>query len=615
MKLTSTGQKTVRIIGGIAVIGALGLGLKYAASHGYGRQIMRAVVPEKVSGLDKGSDVNSGFTPGTGTVALAGLPSDRPADLPGAPEVRINFWAWNSQMGCLYSNGGPVTTQGSLMEKQGIKVRIDRQDDNTQLMAQLTALARGVKNGQAQPRDGVHFVGIMGDGAGAFLAALNKQLIDSFGEDYRAEIVGSCGYSRGEDKLMGPQKWRDNPQTMRGAVVAGVLRDGDWNIAQRFMGDNGLPNNPDETTWDPNAVNWINTSSYVDAAEKYVANYCEDRKVVRDGKATGETKRVCIDGIVTWTPADVTAAQQRGGLVSVVSTKEYTSQMPHVIIGIHAWNQANRQTVEKMLTAFTQGGDQVLHHQEALTRAAEISQQIYQEKGADAAFWEKYYKGVTEPDKTGVPVELGGSKANNLADNLVLFGLAPGTSPETSRMRATYTVFGKIVSQQYPQLVPSVPAYDQVVDVSYLRNIAAAQGGAQEAAKNAETTTYAPNAAVTRVVGRRNVSITFETGKATFTPEGERQLEQLFNDLSINSLAVEIHGHTDNVGGEDANRQLSEDRALAVKQWLEQRSASTFPQGRIRIFAHGSEQPIQSNRTPEGRAANRRVEVVIGTAG
>jgi outer membrane protein OmpA-like peptidoglycan-associated protein len=77
---------------------------------------------------------------------------------------------------------------------------------------------------------------------------------------------------------------------------------------------------------------------------------------------------------------------------------------------------------------------------------------------------------------------------------------------------------------------------------------------------------------------------------------------------------VEIHGHTDNVGDPAANQQLSEDRALAVKQWLEQRSASTFPPGRLRIFAHGSTQPVQSNRTAEGKAANRRVEIVIGTA-
>ncbi|MET0400333.1 MAG: OmpA family protein [Longimicrobiaceae bacterium] len=604
MRLTTTGRKTLRIVGGLVVLLLLAGGLRFAATNGYGRKILRTIVPEKVEGLAAADEQTRS------TAAFAGLPTDRPAALPGAPEVRINFWAWNSQMGCLYANGGPVTTEGSLVAKQGIKAKIARQDDNSQLMAGLTALAKGLHDGQAQPREGIHFIGIMGDGAGAFLAALNQELTASFGPEYRAEIVGSCGYSRGEDKLMGPKEWRDNPQSMRGALVAGVLRDGDWNIAQRFMGDNNLANNPDETTYDPAAVNWVNTSSYVDAAEKYVSGYCEERRVVSDGKLTGEKKRVCVDGIVTWTPADVTAARERGGLVSVVSTREYSSQMPHVLIGIRKWNQQNRATVEKLLQAFLEGGDQVLAHPQALTRAAEISQEIYQEKGADAAYWEKYYKGVTEPDKQGIPVELGGSKANNLADNLLLFGLAEGSSPETSRFRATYTVFGNIVTQQYPQLVPSVPPVDSIVDVSYLRGVAARAGGA---GGRAETQTFNEGDRVTRVVGRRNYRINFQTGSAEFTPGSETQLQELFDNLSINSLAVEIHGHTDNVGAGDANQQLSEDRALAVKQWLERRSSSTFPPGRIRVFAHGATEPVESNRTPEGRAANRRVEIVIGS--
>jgi outer membrane protein OmpA-like peptidoglycan-associated protein len=174
-----------------------------------------------------------------------------------------------------------------------------------------------------------------------------------------------------------------------------------------------------------------------------------------------------------------------------------------------------------------------------------------------------------------------------------------------------YTVFGKIVTQQYPDLVPSVPAYDSIVDVSYLRAVASRAGGD---VGRAETTTFADSTSrVTRVVGRRNVQITFATGSAEFTPQTERQLQQLFDELSINSLAVEVHGHTDNVGDPAANQQLSEDRALAVKQWLERRSAATFPPGRVRIFAHGSTQPVESNRTDTGRAANRRVEIVIGS--
>ena len=605
MQLTSTGQKTLKILLGIAVLVLAAGGLRYAASHGYGRKLIPSFLAPKIQGLsDEKSDAAA-----TGA-AFADLPSHTPAALPDAPAVRIQWWAWNSQMGCQYANGGPVTTENSLMAKQGVKVSISRQDDNNQLAAGLMAFAKALHDGQAQPTAGFHFTGIMGDGSHAFLAPLNEQLVKAYGPEYRAEIIGSCGYSRGEDKLMGPARWRDNPQSMRGSLIAAVVRDGDWNIAVRFALDNQVPINPDETTYDPGAVNFVNTSSYTDAAKKYVENYCEDRKVVKDGKATGETKHVCVDGAATWTPGDVTMAKERGGVVSVVSTRQYVNQMPHVIIGIRKWNQANRETVQKMLLAFAQGGEQVLSYPRALDRAAEISQEIYNEDGADAAYWKKYYVGGMEPDKQGQPVDLGGSKANNLGDMLRLFGLEPGSSPASSRFRATYTVFGNLVNKMYPQLVAPVTDADSVADVSYLQAIAgqaAGSGGKAEAGR-----TYTGQA-MQQVVGRRAVSIAFQSGSAALTPQGVRQLEQLANELTISDLKIVLNGYTDSMGNEDSNRRLSLDRAAAVKEWLEQRSSSVFPHGRVTAHGYGSDDPVSTNSTEAGRAKNRRVEILIGS--
>ncbi|RYG23555.1 hypothetical protein EON82_13650 [bacterium] len=102
----------------------------------------------------------------------------------------------------------------------------------------LVAFAQALKNGDSNPNEGTHFVTIMGDGGAAFLAGVNS-ILKKLGPEYQAKVVGALGYSRGEDKFLGPPKWKDNPGLSKGGVVAGYLRDGDWNIALKWLGDNG----------------------------------------------------------------------------------------------------------------------------------------------------------------------------------------------------------------------------------------------------------------------------------------------------------------------------------------------------------------------------------------
>jgi OOP family OmpA-OmpF porin len=163
-----------------------------------------------------------------------------------------------------------------------------------------------------------------------------------------------------------------------------------------------------------------------------------------------------------------------------------------------------------MLQAFLEGGNQVITYPQALDRAAEVSQEINQESGADADYWKRYYLGVEQKDKAGKLVSLGGSKASNLADNLTLFGLAPGMSPKTSRMRATFTVFGNISHTMYPKLVTTEAIIDSVVDASYLKNIAASSE--DDETEVTPEVTYTKRDTLSHVVGKRAVSITFATG-------------------------------------------------------------------------------------------------------
>ena len=133
------------------------------------------------------------------------------------------------------------------------------------------------------------------------------------------------------------------------------------------------------------------------------------------------------------------------------------------------------------------------------------------------------------------------------------------------------------------------------------------------AATVADTPKFEPAARVKQVVSRKAWNIEFESGKSQFTRAADAELTKLLDDLLIASgTMVEVHGHTDNQGPVPTNMTLSEERAFAVKTWLEKMSPANFPQGRVKVFAHGPTEPVESNASAAGRAKNRRVEIVMG---
>jgi OmpA-OmpF porin, OOP family len=534
-------------------------------------------------------------------VPQADMPTDKAASL-STPALRWQLWAWNAQMGLMFANGGANTTENSLMAKNGVNLALTRQDDVPQMQASLIKFANEYKSNPATT-EGTQFVSIMGDGAPAFMAGLQPEL-EKIGPEYKAQIIYTCGKSLGEDKLMGPASWKENPQTAKGGLCAAYLRDGDWNIVVKWCGDNGIKVNPDEKTYDPEAMNFYSADSYIDASQKYISDYAEDRPVVINGKPTGETKKVSVNSVATWTPGDVMIAEKKGGLVSIVSTKEYRSQMPCVVIGIKKHMEDNRKTVENMIDAIAKGGDQVKSYSVALKKAGEISAKVYNEETGD--YWVKYYNGVTAPDKQGQVVELGGSRVHNLGDNLELFGMGQGS---TNVFKIVYTVFGDIAKKLYPKLMPTYPSADEVIDLSYIKNVASRTTNMASADK----VTFNADDSIREKVAEKSWNIEFESGSNRLTPQAEKSLQSLFNDLVVASnLKVEVHGHTDNAGDPNKNMQLSEDRAFAVKQWLEKKSPNNFPDGRVAIIAHGQMNPVVSNGTPEGKAKNRRVTIVMG---
>lgn len=104
-------------------------------------------------------------------------------------------------------------------------------------------------------------------------------------------------------------------------------------------------------------------------------------------------------------------------------------------------------------------------------------------------------------------------------------------------------------------------------------------------------------------------SVTFPINSYELTPQAQMSLNKAAQTLTTyNETNLTIVGHADSSGNDSINVPLSHNRAQAVANYLNQRGVAA---GRLSVAGRGASQPIASNATPEGRAQNRRVEILI----
>lgn len=111
----------------------------------------------------------------------------------------------------------------------------------------------------------------------------------------------------------------------------------------------------------------------------------------------------------------------------------------------------------------------------------------------------------------------------------------------------------------------------------------------------------------------RLISLSFPVGKSTIEPENFGLLAKVQNAIkNFPKSTIVIEGHTDSYGSDKKNLELSQERASAVKQYI--LANMNLEPTKVMSFGYGETKPIANNETKEGRAKNRRIDLIIQNA-
>lgn len=579
---------------GKAVIGLILVLIVFGAKVFWWDKRPHEVEASKTFGTVSIPDSPEASLQGTSAVKLE-LPSSSAAANGG---TKINWFvmAWQSQNGIVYANGGKVTTKGSLFDKSGLDVTLNRQDDCSQSCAELVKFCKEYKDNPNSP--GV-FITFMGSGIPAYITGISNAVKD-LGPEYQPVAFLTTGKSYGEDQIMGDKKYKDNKENLKGAVLVGVRMDGDNDLALKLCGDNNIKINPDETTYDPDALNLMYPKDFLDAVVKYNSGFKETRKVVKDGKTTGRDTTVGPDLVATWTPGDVNAHSGRGG-VTIISTKEYASIMPNITITCKKWLNDHRTVVEEITKDCAIAGDQIRSFEDVKKFACGLNAGVYAEQ--DAEYWYKYYKGVKIDDDT----HLGGSMVFNLADMANMLGIfVEGQTDHNDIYKAVYNTFGTLQSKYYPKDLPTYLEYTKAFDKTVLQSVI---NNNPELLQGKVNLPDYKNTEMKNKIGNKSYNIEFNSGSAEILASSFETLDKIFQDaVAADGTKVQIIGHTDNTGNEDKNLILSRDRAASVLAYLKKKGLEA---DRLSSDGKGSSEPVAENTTQSGKAKNRRVNITL----
>jgi OmpA-OmpF porin, OOP family len=580
--------------GAIILALALILGLLYVAFSQFGiwdKLKPKTDVAKTEQTLERNEDIKRENLPATDVKPPKPTTDD--------PEVTIGIWTWQTQSALIDAVGGTGKSgdhPDSLLYQAGIK--------NTRLIVENDTS----KQVEALASNNMQFVTTTGDQSAVDIAGANKLL-----RGPKAKIVWSGGYSSGEDCLMGPESWKKDPQNAKGSLVVTAVPYCDFNVVVNWAADNKIPVNPDEKVYNPDAINFVNATDHIEASQKFISN----AKVSLKNVKTGQQENREIDGVATWTPGDVMAAQGRSAvnykgksekLQKIISTEQYSAMMPNILFTTEDFIKKHPDYIETLLRCMARSSAKIKGDPNYFkTRVAALNAQVFNLEGKGPSFWAKYFDIVEENG-----VKLGGSRINDIADNQHLFGLDSKKPLAESVFGISYNEHAKRLQKLLPERMPTFTPVDQVIDLSFIKKMSdeigtiKAETGSSSQANSSDT------------VVKTNFDITFDSGSAELKPSELAKLNEIRSLLiRASNTKVIVEGHTDNAGDSSKNIELSKSRANSVWTWLKASDESRVninDQRIISVDGYGAMNPISGTKdaqSNEDKSKNRRVTIIL----
>lgn len=582
-------------------------------------------------------------------IADAAVP--RIAPLPGTTIVRVAHQTSNAHQAWALANMGKVTDPGSTFARHGLTMRFRRMEAVKDRILALKAMATAYERGEDAPDPnsplstllqgwpGAHFITISGDSSNWIMREAN-QALKTINPEFEAEIIGFAGISRGEDRLLGPPEWQDDPKRALGGVVAATPHTSAWNVMLFWCAENDILFNPDPLYYDPRALNVEVTDTPDEAASLFIDETPVERIFLADGKSDrgrsvrkGEKRRVAITGVATRTPWDVRIASERGELVTVASTKQYPNQSPQLIVGLKQWNFQNQDVVTRMLTALYESSQAIIKSRREVKdktieaksdddvswRAAQYTRELL---GAESpAAWYDYYDGTVIESKDGLTLKVGGAQASTLQHNMVFFGLANSGPDRGALIFNRFAQFtnqydsgkndsgknengkndsgkndsgrndsgknenGRNDSGKNDSGKTAALSWDRALSSSYIQSTlkqtpALGQGDDELPAFSVEVAKGKP---------QLDFQLFFGVGEETLNIAHKSTLQRVASQVvEFGQVSVEIHAYTDSSGDARRNRLLAQLRGFAVYDWLENNLGENFP-AQVDVVAHGED--------------------------